>query len=256
MDQIKFVTGKPALLVGKSLVVADLHLGIEREFYQSGIKFPSQTEKIKDMVEGLVKITKAERLILLGDVKHKVPGISLQELREIPQFLEHFSGKLEVDMVPGNHDAGIEKFLPPGVKTHPSAGFRLGDVYLNHGHTWPGPDFLGCKKIVIGHQHPLVEFRDKLGYRFREPVWVKGALNREKLEGRYKKMPASLPSITIMPAFNPLIGGMCVNKRSEDGYAKKFIGPLINSLKGRTASTYLLDGTCLGRLVDLKRAKL
>ncbi|MHC4479340.1 MAG: hypothetical protein ACYTEL_27285 [Planctomycetota bacterium] len=96
MDQIKFVTGKPALLVGKSLVVADLHLGIEREFYQSGIKFPSQTEKIKDMVEGLVKITKAERLILLGDVKHKVPGISLQELREIPQFLEHFSGKLEV----------------------------------------------------------------------------------------------------------------------------------------------------------------
>ncbi|MHC4479339.1 MAG: hypothetical protein ACYTEL_27280 [Planctomycetota bacterium] len=67
----------------------------------------------------------------------------------------------------------------------------------------------------------MVEFRDKLGYRFREPVWVKGALNREKLEGRYKKMPASLPSITIMPAFNPLIGGMC-----------------------------------LGRLVDLKRAKL
>jgi len=38
MKDIKFVTNAPALLAGKTLVVADLHIGIEQEFFRSGIK--------------------------------------------------------------------------------------------------------------------------------------------------------------------------------------------------------------------------
>ncbi len=259
---LKFVTGKPALLIGKSLIIADLHLGIEREFYQSGIKFPSQTEKIKKRIDALVKTARPSRLILLGDVKHKVPGISLQELREIPEFLGHFSKKLEVEIVPGNHDAGIEKFVPPGVKIHPSSGFKLGDVYLNHGHTWPSPDFLECRQIVIGHQHPLVEFRDKLRYRFVEPVWTKGRLNREKIKCRYKKIinnnknPGPLPDVVIMPAFNEVAGGVAINGKTDREFMKKFIGPVIKAVDDKTVRIYLLDGTYLGRLADIKKAKL
>ena len=253
MEKIKFVTGKPALLVGKSLVVADLHLGIEREFYKSGVKIPSQTERMKKRVDVLLQMTRPEKLIILGDVKHKVPGISLQEMMEIPEFLGHLSEELAVEIVPGNHDAGIESFVPRGVKIRPSSGLIQGDVYMNHGHTWPGPDFLGCSQIIIGHQHPLIEFRDMLGYRFREPVWVKGNLKREKIEAKFKKIPEKLPGVIIMPAFNGLTGGVAVNGKTEPEYLKNFIGPLIKALDEKTARIYLLDGTYLGKLADLKK---
>ena len=40
-----FLTDIPAMFVGKTLVVADLHIGITRELYESGISMPSQVEK-------------------------------------------------------------------------------------------------------------------------------------------------------------------------------------------------------------------
>lgn len=253
MDSMKFVTGKAALTVEKSLIIADLHLGIEREFYTSGIKFPSQTGKIEEKIDELLKATRPKRLIILGDVKHKVPGISVQEMKEIPRFLEHFSKKTAVEIVPGNHDPGIEKFAPQQVKIHPSSGFGMDSVYLNHGHAWPGEDFLSARQIIIGHQHPVIEFQDKLGYRFREPVWIRGKLDPEKIGERYKKIPERLPEAVIMPAFNELAGGMAVNGKRDSKYVQNFIGPVIRAVEEKTARIYLLDGTYLGRLSDIKK---
>ena len=255
MSQVRFLTGKPALLAGKSLVIADLHIGIEREFRRSGIRFPSQTEKITERIDDIIKSTGAKRLVILGDVKHKVPGISLQELREIPEFLGHFSKKLDVEIVMGNHDPGIEELAPHGAILRPSTGFRLDGVYLSHGHTWPNSDFTRCGTIVIGHQHPLVEFRDKLGYRFREPVWVRGKLSLEKIERRYKQVPAVLPEVIVMPAFNELSGGVAMNGKSDPDYAKNFISPLMKALDEKTVGIYLLDGTYLGKLAEMKKAR-
>ena len=76
---LKFITGEPALMVGKALVVADLHIGIEHEFRQAGLKVPSQLEGIVKRIDALIEKNKADRLIILGDVKHKVPGVSWQE---------------------------------------------------------------------------------------------------------------------------------------------------------------------------------
>jgi hypothetical protein len=253
MDPIRFLTGEPALQIGKSLVVADLHLGIEREFYQSGIKFPSQTEKIAKRMDGLIKETKAERLVILGDVKHKVPGISIQEMREVPEFLNHLSEKAKVDIVAGNHDGGLEKFAPPQVRIHPGSGFALDGIYFSHGHAWPGGEFLSCSHIIIGHQHPFIEFRDRLGYRFREPVWVRGALDRDRLKERYKEIPGKLPELVIMPAFNELSGGAAINLRMDAESVRNFIGPVMKAADEKKLRIYLLDGTYLGSLPDLKK---
>ncbi len=253
MNPIKFVTGKPAMLIGKSLVIADLHLGIEREFYKSGVKVPSQTGRVMKRIDGLIDISSPDRLIILGDVKHKVPGISMQELREIPEFLEHFSEKLKVEIVPGNHDPGIERFVPDSVKLHPTTGFKLQDFYLNHGHAWPGRDFLKCKHLVVGHQHPLVEFRDKLGYSFREPVWVMGKPEMENVAKKYKDVAAGaeLPEVIIMPAFSGLSGGVAVNGKTDPGSMQNFIGPMINALDEETVKLYMLDGTYIGKLPEV-----
>jgi len=97
---MKFIKNYPALFIPeiKTLVIADLHIGISYELYKSGINIPSQVKEMKKTIEKLIKQTKAKRLIILGDIKHDVPGISVQELREIPEFLKALSKKIKVEI--------------------------------------------------------------------------------------------------------------------------------------------------------------
>ena len=59
MPTLSFVTGQPALVFNRNLVIADLHIGIEYELYKSGIKVPTQIEKMKEKIDSLIKKTKA-----------------------------------------------------------------------------------------------------------------------------------------------------------------------------------------------------
>jgi hypothetical protein len=243
---IKFIANEPALLIGKTLIIADLHIGIEYEFYMAGIKIPLQIEKIKLKIDNILAKTKVNKLIVLGDVKHKVPGISYQEMKDIPNFLNYFTKKLEVVCVLGNHDSNLNDFVSPDVKIQSSSGFLLGDFYLNHGHAWPHADFLKAKHIITAHTHPQIEFRDKLGYRWIEPVWIKAKLNPKKIQEKYKQEIKKLPELIIMPAFNEFAGGIAVNRNYPD--KKGFLGPIIKSANLKKAKIYLVDGTFLGEL--------
>jgi putative SbcD/Mre11-related phosphoesterase len=251
----KFVTGKPALVIGKTLVIADLHIGVEYEYYKSGIRIPSNTGNMRKEVENLVKLTKAKNLVILGDVKHKVPGISRQELREIPEVLHSLGTKVRVDVLPGNHDPGLKDFIPNNVFLHSSRGFGIDECYFLHGHTWPPGEFLGKKYVFVGHEHPQIEFRDKLGYRFAEPVWIRAELDREKLERKYK-LPKSLPELIVLPRFNRLSGGISMNSpvsdidKAHEAYHAG-IGTLVRSARLPFARIYLLDGTFLGELKNI-----
>lgn len=251
----KFITGKPALFIAKTLVVADLHIGVEYEYYKSGIRIPSNTESMRNDVEKLVKLTKAKKLVILGDVKHKVPGVTKQELREIPGFLQSLGSKLDIDLVPGNHDSGFKDLIPKNVRLHSSRGFASNECYFLHGHTWPPSEFLKKKYVFVGHEHPQIEFRDSLGYRFFEPVWVRVKLDRNKLKKKYT-LPRNLPELIILPRFNRLSGGISMNRPVSDiDKAHKpyhtGIGTLVRSSKLRSARIYLLDGTFLGKLCSL-----
>ncbi|MFQ5648288.1 MAG: metallophosphoesterase [Candidatus Aenigmatarchaeota archaeon] len=243
--QPRFLTGEPALQVGKALVVADLHVGIEYEFRQAGIQVPSQLEPMAERLERLLKLTKASRLIILGDLKHKVPGTSWQELRELPGLYKRL--KVKPELVPGNHDGGIGNVIPE-MRAHPSQGLLLGDAYLSHGHTWPGEEFLKAKWVVIAHSHPRVEFRDRLGYRWLEPVWLRGKMVKARIEKRYGKA-GSLPELIVMPAFNHFAGGVAVNRGLKD---QELRGPPIKCMGLQKARAYLLDGTELGEVRKLK----
>jgi len=249
-----FVTGEPALLLRngkeKILVVADLHLGIEYEYHQRGIKIPPQTVKATEHIDRLLESTGANRLVAIGDVKHKVPGTSFQELRELPEFFRHFTGRFKVDVAPGNHDGGIEESMPYGVDVHPGSGFRLGEFYFAHGHAWPKDDFMGCKFVIVAHNHPRIEFRDRLGYRWSEPVWMRAMLDKGLLDKRYKGLK-SPPELINMPSFNEFVGGMPLNRKGDSGEQAGFLGPLIKNIDISTAKVYMLDGVYLGELEKL-----
>ncbi len=252
----KFVTGKPALVMGKTLVIADLHIGIEYEYYESGIRIPSNVEQMRGDIEKLIEGTKAKRLVILGDIKHKVPGVSKQELREIPEFLECLGESVRVDIVPGNHDSGLKDFVPDNIVLHPSRGFGEGEAFFLHGHTWPPSEFLRKKYVFVGHEHPQIEFRDALGYRYFEPVWVRAELDQGKLAKKYGEIPNEMPELIILPRFNPLSGGISINmpiqdiEKAHETYHTG-MGTLVRSSKLRSAKIYLLDGTFLGEVKNL-----
>jgi len=244
---MKFLTEEPALIVDKILVIADLHLGIEYDLYKSGFSLPSRIDKIKNKIIKIILENKPKKLVLLGDIKHNVPQISYQEKKEIPKFLSDISDIIETHIVPGNHDGNIEKLLPGDVKIHGRSGFLLNKIYFNHGHSWPGKRFSKSKLLLMGHSHPAIEFKDSLGYKYIEPCWLRCKLNKNKLEKKYGKIECN--EAIILPAFNPLISGMPVNR----GLDKPFIGPLMrnNMINLRKADAYLLDGTYLGKVEKL-----
>jgi putative SbcD/Mre11-related phosphoesterase len=250
---IKFLTDYPALFIQekKTLVITDLHLGLEYEFYKSGIVIPSQGEKFQKTIDKLIKTTKAKTLVILGDIKHKVPGISFREEREIPKFLNHIVEKIEVVLTIGNHDTELKEILPKEMKVYSSRGFKIGKYGFFHGHAWPSEELMQCDYLFMGHMQPSIEFRDKLGYYSVQQIWLKNKLNQELIKKKYKIKKTGKLNIIVVPSFNMLSGSLAVNKTLNE----ELIGPLLTNkiLDVSKSSLYLLDGTYLGTVKKIKR---
>jgi len=242
--KIKFLT-EPALLVGKTLVIADLHIGLEYEIYKSGITIPSQVERLEKRIDKIIKQTKAKHLVILGDVKHQVPTISWQEYREIPKFLDHFD--IKISIIKGNHDGNIERLAPKEIDIYDAQGFKINNFLLTHGQAWPFMGDLDADYLIMAHVHPAVEFWTE-NFRSIEPCWLKCEIDNEKLFKKYK-IKTKFKQGIVMPAFNHLIGGMAFNSKNFEP-----LGPLLKNeiLKWKKSELYLLDGTFLGNLENLR----
>jgi putative SbcD/Mre11-related phosphoesterase len=271
----------PALLLRRNgervLVVADLHIGWEVTLAQKGVHVPSQTPKILDKMLRLIELYKPKALIFLGDVKHTIARVEMEEWRDIPNFFDAIGRKVsDIQVVPGNHDGNLEPLLPETVKILPSTGVVLGNVGLFHGHAWPAPELLECRSLIIGHVHPMVAFRDPMGFQIARQVWVKATCNGAQLAKSLLKRlgikvdadPTALlrdqlgielraSQLFIMPSFNEFLGGQSINKRNigKNVKSRAFIGPILRSgsiINIDDAEIYLLDGTFLGTINQLK----
>jgi hypothetical protein len=224
-------------------VIADLHIGLERELAEAGIHVPNQIKKMQDRIDTLIKQTKAKTLVILGDIKHQVPNISWPEMRDIPVFFQHLAKKADVHVIKGNHDGDIERLAPVNVKIHEPSGFAIGEFALVHGQAWPDKKLLKCKTIIMAHIHPAVEFRAGK-YRAVEHCWLRCPIDGKKMKAKFK-MQISLTEAIVMPAFNPLLGGMAINSKNFQP-----IGPLLRTgaVQLKKAEAWLTDGTCIGKI--------
>ncbi len=282
MSKVMPITPFPALILQSGservLVVSDLHMGWEAALVQKGIHVPSQMPRIMEKMVQLIKTKKPKTLVFLGDVKHTVATAEIEEWRDIPKFFETISEMVQdIRVIPGNHDGNLTPLLPENVKISPSNGVVFfGDIGLFHGHTWPAPELLGCHSLIIGHVHPIVAFRDPLGFRITKQVWVKVECNCKELAKsifKYlnvkssKKLSDQLmdrfnvrlraSKLFIMPSFNELLGGQPMNRKGigKSATSKMFIGPVLRSrgVNIKDAEIYLLDGTFLGSIDQLRK---
>lgn len=238
-----------ALLIGKTLVVADLHLGLEIELGRDGIRVPPVLPDIQSRLEALIAKHQAKKLLILGDLKHAVAYIPYSEEAAMQNFIATLRQKTEVEVIRGNHDGSLEG-LP--VKMLPATGVLLDNVGLFHGHAWPAAELLSAEVWVLGHLHPMVTLADYFGSLHKEPCWIFGQASKKVLEKNYGKRDLGKPTgklrppkIIVMPAFNPLLGGVGINEISEpEGFLS-----CVDFDKGEVV---LLDGTHLGPIKRLR----
>jgi putative SbcD/Mre11-related phosphoesterase len=279
---VKPVADQPALLLENGtervLVIADLHLGWEVTLARQGIHVPSQVPRLTEKLRKIIQDARPQQLILLGDVKHAVAKVELEEWKYVPEFFEGLVEIIQnIQVIPGNHDGNLEPLTPPVVKIHRSPGIALWDtVGLFHGHAWPSPSLLGCKYLIMGHLHPVVVFRDPLGFRITRQVWVRAKSNGQKLaEGvlkyqdmKYEGDPADKfnteyrvgvvdADCVIMPSFNDYLGGQPINRSRQEGWSelyREYMGPVLRSgaIDFENGEAYLFDGTFLGKIQDLR----
>lgn len=226
------------------LVVGDLHVGLETDLRRRGVNIPSQTHVMRDRLLRLLESTLATRIVVIGDLKHRIPFSTRQEVRELPELLRGLPAKVE--LVRGNHDVDMEDYLP--IEVHPAEGIRIGDVGLSHGHVWPSDDVMRASTIVTCHNHPAVQLVDALGHRHKEPCWVRAAFT-PAARARYLDL-AEDARLLVMPAFNSFTGGTAFN--AEEG--QRLLGPLFGNgfVDVDEARIYTLDGVDLGKLRSLR----
>ena len=259
----------------KTVVIADLHIGWEMALRNKGIHVPSQTPKLLQKLETLLSHNKPDKLLILGDVKYSVVATEPGEWHDIPEFFSTLRNYVrDIAIVRGNHDANLEPLLPENITLLPATGTTIGDVGLFHGHKWPSPTLLKCKTLFMGHLHPIVVFRDPAGFKITRQAWVKAKCNttqlskillqkqRIKIEGtpeetvkKHYNFKPRTDQMFIMPSFNDFLGGRPINETRPRKGQTPMVGPVLRSeaVDLPTSEIYLLDGTYLGTLNQLRK---
>ncbi|MBC7090846.1 MAG: metallophosphoesterase [Nitrososphaeria archaeon] len=214
------------------LCLSDLHIGYSPS---NIIKIDSRrisalfSEKIKDLCEK----TKARNLIILGDLKHKIGHITLNEQKSLSLFFSQINSYFKkIYLILGNHDACIQNFLPSNVQIV-KRSFLLNKFYLMHGHTLPDLNIKKSNTIIMGHIHPLYSKENSPlnGQR----VWI---IIKLYLKQIYPSLTKQY-NLIIMPTFNHEL-----YLPSNYVLSHNFIGknsPLLNRCKKDILSTKIIS---------------
>jgi len=201
------------IVIGKTLVISDIHLGYEEALNKQGILIPRiQYAEAKKRIAKIIKKRNVDTIVINGDLKHKFGSIMSTEWRyvtDLISFLSEYGRK--VILIRGNHD----KIIAPLIK---SEGVEIRDYYTTgrfyicHGNTIPkDKDFKHAECIIIGHEHPAIALKD--GNRIE--------VYRCFLIGKWKDK-----QLIVMPSFNLTVKGTSILK-------KQLLSPFLKQDLGR-----------------------
>lgn len=182
------------LLIDRSLVIADVHMGYEEALNKEGVLVPRfQYGETVKRLEKIMKNLEIDEAIINGDLKHEFGTISDTEWRntlDLIDFLLRYCKK--VVLLRGNHDTilgPIARKRNLEVKKY----HVVKENYICHGDKIPKDlNFHRCKNIIIGHEHPAVGLREGA----RKEIY------KCFLKGKYKKK-----NLIVMPSFNLMAEG-------------------------------------------------
>ncbi|MHA1461643.1 MAG: metallophosphoesterase [Candidatus Heimdallarchaeota archaeon] len=229
----------------KTLIVSDLHIGYVYGRNKKGIILPESKRPEEDIIQ-LLDETQPDTLIFLGDFKDEIFGTSHPIAGRIWKFLKQLLEKTAVIIIKGNHDGKIEEVIPEEIKLIQADGLRLTQKETNksiglwHGHASPALDVWTADITISAHAHPAYTFRDEIGSKITQKVWVKAKWLNTK-EGEPDRMHI------IVPPFNRYIDGYSV-----DSEYFKTIVLMRDAIDFDNAEIFTLDGVLIGTLKNLR----
>lgn len=183
-----------SLLIGKSLIISDVHIGHEEAMNRKGILIPRfQFKDIEKEILLLIQKTQPEEFIITGDLKHEFGSILDTEWRNVLSLFDKIlTNCSRIILIKGNHDIMLGPIMRKA-KITISPHYFIGKTLLLHGDVVPDKDLLSkCEVIVIGHEHASVALiKDNRKESFK--CFAKG---------KYKNK-----TLIVMPSFNPLTIG-------------------------------------------------
>ncbi len=261
MARVEPIVGEPAAVADlgaeRALLVADVHAGIEVGLrYERGVELASRAAGRRERLLRLLEETDVDRLVVLGDLAHRIGAPDGEEREELERLIEAVTARVPMTLVEGNHDAGVaEAFADVLHVIEPGGGLlRSGVVGVVHGHTWPDPELLAADVICMGHEHPQVRLEDAVGGSRVKRAWLRGGVDptafveddrdtgagAAEVDAAGVDGPTDPPELVVFPAFNERSGGTWVN---VDG--QSFLAPFLPAALP-AGDAYLLDGTRLG----------
>ena len=180
---------------GDTLVIADPHFGKADTFRASGIPVPEgTTDAMLHRLSRLVRETRCDRLLVLGDFFHARRGVSDEVLAALSEWRQRHRS-LAVVVLRGNHDRHAGD--PPE-----QLGFDVGrEEWRERGvvfrHEPPGVGEEVSEPIIAGHIHPAVRLVDAHG-SIKAPCFHFG------------------PRVAVLPAFGLFTGSHVVRPRRDD----------------------------------------
>ncbi len=149
-------------------VISDLHLGFEEEMNLHGLFLPKlQRDHVERMVDSIIERYSPETLIINGDFKHEFSKNLPQEWDDIMHFINRYEKQLKLHFVRGNHDNYLITILK-------RKGIEISEIYeTDRYYIYHGDRDRGLKKItILGHEHPSLVLRDRVGGMFKIPSFV------------------------------------------------------------------------------------
>lgn len=188
-----------ALLVGETLVCADLHLGRAET---SAVQAPvGDGRDVRDRLESLCERLDPETVVLAGDVLHAFETVPKGVDRRLAEIHERVSATgATLVVLEGNHDTMLDRVWDGPVVDH----HRLdAETVVVHGHEEPS---VAADRYILGHDHPTIEIEGQ-----RHPCVLQGPGG------------PSGATVVILPAFNRFTSGVVVNHL----HAREFQSPVV-----------------------------
>jgi putative SbcD/Mre11-related phosphoesterase len=196
------------ILVSKTLVIGDLHIGYEEAMNKQGVLVPRvHFAMLRRALEELIEKTTPDTVIIAGDIKHEFGAVSEQEWRETLKIIDLITAKAKLILVKGNHDTILGPIAGKRIveiKEH----YLIKSVYICHGDKIPrDDDFKKAKTVIIGHEHPAITLRDGIKQETYK-CFLKAEYGGKKL--------------FVLPSFNFVSEGADITK-------KEFLSPFLKN---------------------------
>jgi putative SbcD/Mre11-related phosphoesterase len=199
------IDGLPVLYVAslKALVISDLHLGYEGGQAKNGVMIPkANLQSVIAIISKALDGRDVEKVIVVGDIKNDFSGVINEELRELREIVDVLKKKgVALEMVKGNHDNFIESYSNAlGIRVYHEQ-LVLDDYLFAHGDKELGESDAPFSTVIMGHEHPSIGIRSKVGTIERLRCFLKGTIS-------YRRRKVSL---IVLPAIGYFETGSDIN---------------------------------------------